>query len=380
VLALRGARLFDGEKVVDEPTVVVDGDRVVAAGSAAPDGVEVLDLGDVTLLPGLIDCHQHLCFNGIGTLEEQVAGVGDDELVERARANAESALRAGITTLRDLGDRTYLTLDLRGDASLPTIVAAGPPVTVFNGHCWYLGGECGGDDGLERAVDERVDHGCDVVKVMVSGGALTPTFPMWESQFSLAELRAIVERAHARGLPVAAHCHGTHAIEDAVAAGADTIEHCTFFTESGKSEPAEDVMQRVAASGAVVSATLGRLSDEGAPPIVQANLATVRAAWRRLVEIGATVVAGTDAGISPNKPHDVLPHAMRDLTAAGMTSVEAVQSLTSTAARAVGLGDRKGRLAPGYDADVLAVHGDPFADEAALRAVAGVWRAGRRMV
>jgi imidazolonepropionase-like amidohydrolase len=379
VLALRGARLFDGDRLLDDPTVLFDGERVVAAGAPVPEGVEVVDLADATLLPGLIDCHQHLCFNGIGTLEEQVAGVGDDELVARARANGEQALRAGITTLRDLGDRAYLTLDLRDDVALPTIVASGPPLTVLNGHCWYLGGECEGDVGLIRAVDERVDHGCDVVKVMVSGGALTPTFPVWESQFSLAELRAVVERAHQRGLPVAAHCHGTRAIEDAVAAGADTIEHCTFFTDSGRSEPSEKVMKRVAESGAVVSATVGRLDDVDVPPLVKANFEAVRWSRQRLVELGATLVAGTDAGITAAKPHDVLPHAIRDFATAGMAPIEALRALTSTAARAIGLGDRKGRLAAGYDADVLAVRGDPLADEAALRSVAGVWRAGQHV-
>ena len=105
-------------------------------------GRRTIDLGDVTVLPGLIDTHQHLCFDGNGTLQEQVEGRSDAELQRRAYANAKGALQAGITTIRDLGDRNFVTLDLRADPDLPTILAAGPPLTADGGHCWYLGGGC----------------------------------------------------------------------------------------------------------------------------------------------------------------------------------------------------------------------------------------------
>jgi imidazolonepropionase-like amidohydrolase len=147
---------------------------------AVPDSLALVDLGDdVTLLPGLVDCHQHLCFNGIGSLEEQVTGIGDQDLTERARDAARRALRGGVTTLRDLGDRRWVTLPLRGAVGLPTILAAGPPITRVGGHCWYLGGECEGEAALRAAVRERIDRGCDVVKVMATGGALTVgSYPM----------------------------------------------------------------------------------------------------------------------------------------------------------------------------------------------------------
>src|SRR5687768_996999 len=125
--------------MLDRPTVLLEGDRIVDVGVEPPDGVEVVDLGDVTLLPGLIDTHQHLCFTGVGTLEEMVTDITDDALLDRARANAERALQAGVTTIRDLGDRAYLTLGLRDSPDLPTILCAGPPITRVGGHCWYLG-------------------------------------------------------------------------------------------------------------------------------------------------------------------------------------------------------------------------------------------------
>lgn len=151
-----------------------------------PSDVVVEDLGDATLMPGLIDCHQHLCFDGRGSLEEQVVGVSDAELLTRARANAVRALRAGITTIRDLGDRGYVTLALRSDPELPTILASGPPLTAPGGHCWFLGGECADRDSILAAVQERKDRGCDVVKIMVTGGALTPTkVCLWFSLYGL---------------------------------------------------------------------------------------------------------------------------------------------------------------------------------------------------
>jgi imidazolonepropionase-like amidohydrolase len=377
---LQGARLFDGSATVDEPLVAIEHGRVVAVGSDVSPGGERVDLGDVTLLPGLIDTHQHLCFDGGGTLEQQVARVDDVALEARARDSARRALHAGITTLRDLGDRAYVTVGLRDDVTLPTVLSAGPPITRVNGHCWYLGGECDGDRDLRRAVAERAERGCDVVKVMVSGGALTPTFPMWESQFTVDELRVIVDDAHARGLPVAAHCHATDAIESAVDAGVDSIEHCTFFTPEGRSDPSERVMARIAAAGIAVSSTMGRLPETELTPLIAANIDAIRESRRRLLELGATIVAGTDAGINDSKPHDVLPHALVDFIDAGMSATDGLRALTSVAAGVIAVADRKGRLAAGYDADILAVNGDPATDPAALRSVVGVWRAGERVV
>ena len=377
--ALRAARVFDGHALVSDPVVVIDGEKIVSVGSAPPTGIDVTDLGEVTLLPGLVDTHQHLVFNCVGTLEEQVAGVSDADLEARARDNARRALRAGITTIRDLGDRNFVTLALRGDPTLPTILAAGPPLTPEGGHCWFLGGCCTGSDGLVAAVEERKRRGCDVVKIMVTGGALTPTYPMWASQFTAAEVQLVVDTAHAAGLPVAAHCHGAEGTAHAVAAGVDTIEHCTYFTNSGGSQPDDELIAAIAASGITVSATLGRLEHEAPPPIIAANMATVRQAHADVRARGGTIAAGTDAGVGPPKPHDVLPRAVTDLVAIGMTLPEALTTLTAVGAETVGLGDRKGRLFADYDADILAVAGDPLHVPEALLDVRGVWRAGTRI-
>ncbi len=379
---LAAARLFTGDSadLLIDHVVEIEGGRVAAIAPRAAFGSEVqpVELGDVTLLPGLIDTHQHLCFDGNGTLEEQVVDRSEDELLERARANARRALRAGITTIRDLGDRDFVTLPLREDPDLPRILAAGPPLTADGGHCWFLGGGCVDRAALLAAVEEHERRGCDVVKIMVTGGVGTPAYPVWASQFSSDDLAAAVSSAHRLGLPVAAHCHGVDGIAEAVDAGVDTIEHCSFFTSEGVSEPDDALIDRISAAGIVVSATLGIGPDAPPPPpVIAANLPVMMGALRRLRERGATVVVGTDAGIGPAKPHDVLPHAAIDLAALGMAPAEVLETLTATAADVCGVGDHRGRLRPGYEADLLAVGGNPLVDPTSLLDVRGVWRGGR---
>jgi imidazolonepropionase-like amidohydrolase len=165
-------------------------------------------------------------------------------------------------------------------------------------------------------------------------------------------------------------------IASAVAAGVDTIEHCTFFTESGESEPDETLLRAIAAAGIPVSATLGALPGGEPPPVIKANLQTVIGALRFLHEAGGTIVAGTDAGIGPTKPHDVLAHATTMLRDIGMSAEQTLAAMTSWSATAIGVGERKGRLAPGYDADIVAFGGDVAES---LLDVRGVWLRGVRV-
>lgn len=377
MLGLRASRVFDGHALVDNPVVLLDGAHVVDVGVDPPGDAETIDLGDATILPGLVDCHQHLVLNGQGTLEEQVADIADDELLKRARANARIALQAGITTIRDVGDRNYVTLALRGQPDLPTLRCSGPPLTVPHGHCWYLGGETDPAN-VAKAVQEHHDRGCDLIKVMVSGGHLTPTYPMHESQFTTDDMRAIVAAAHSWGMPVAAHCHGGDSIVSALDARVDTIEHCTFMDATQASTPDRGVLQRMADAGIPITATVGALPGSSPPPVIQRNYDILFAALHDFRNLGGTVVVGTDAGIAPHKLHGVAPHALTDLTKMGVSRSEVLRALTADGANAIGLGASKGRLTPGYDADVLAVAGNPL-DDGDLLTPIGVWCRGTRV-
>ena len=363
-------------RFVDTPLLQIEGGSIVAVGNDVHLDGPVEDLGDVTLMPGIVDCHQHLVFDGNGTLHEQVAGLTDDQLAERARRLARQALIGGITTVRDLGDRNFVTLPLRGDPDLPTLLCAGPPITPVGGHCWFLGGEVSDAVGLAAAAQARVEHGCDVVKIMVTGGFGTPAMPAWKSQFDADDVAMVTKLAHAAGLPVAAHCHGEEGIRHAVDAGVDTIEHCTFMNEPFAPDPDHRLLVDLANSGIALSATFGRCADAPPPPDVLLRATPlVRNAMRRVLELGGVVVVGSDAGINTAKPHDIAPRAIHDLLDIGMDLTDALASLTSRGADALGL-PNKGRLRAGADADVVAVMGDPRDDPDATTRVTGVWRSG----
>jgi imidazolonepropionase-like amidohydrolase len=352
------------------------------SGASPPEGAEVVDFGsDACLLPGLIDAHVHLAFDASAEVVTSLAACDDGALLDHMAAASVRALHAGVTTVRDLGDRNYLSLKLsqRRSAALPHIVAAGPPITTSGGHCYFLGGEAEGETALRAAVRERAERGCDVVKVMVSGGNLTPGSQPHESQYDLAALRIVAGEAHRAGLPAAGHVHGAQAVADAVEAGFDTLEHVTFFTAGGvDADPA--LLDRIAASGIVVSVTAGSIpAGPAPPPAIAQRMAAILANHGRMFRAGATMVPGTDAGVTPGKPHDVMPHALRALVEQiGMTPLQALRAATTIAASAIGLGESKGRIAAGADADVLAVRGDPVADIGAVTNVQAVFRAGLR--
>jgi imidazolonepropionase-like amidohydrolase len=379
--------MFDGTTVSGPATVLIDDGKIAAveSGSAPiPMGARVVDLGpDAFLMPGLIDAHVHLSFDASADAAGALIEADDATLLTRMRGAAARALRAGITTLRDLGDRNYLGLTLAAEltrpGSGPEIIAAGPPITTPGGHCYFMGGEAEGAEALRAAVRERHERGCGVVKIMASGGNMTPGSLPQDSQFSLDDLRVVVKEANRLGLPVAAHTHGVQAIRDAVTAGVNTIEHVSFWTaEAVDADPA--LLAAIAGSDVVVSMTLGQAPVNGRMmefrPAVAKRIPQIIDASRRLHELGATMVVGSDAGIAPFKPHDVLPYGVVQLTDLGFSPLDALASATSVAARACGVEDRKGRISVGADADLLAIDGDPLQDLNRLHHVRAVFRAG----
>ncbi|WP_406314644.1 amidohydrolase family protein [Streptomyces sp. NBC_00118] len=379
MLALRIARVFDGRAVVEGAGVVfVDGGRIAgveAAGFGIPTGVEVIDRPSGTLLPGLVDAHVHLVGDGEPGALERLGALSQDDLFSTIERSLRIQLAAGVTTVRDLGDVAWSVVDWRARrprTGLPTVVASGPPVTSRGGHCRHEGGQASGSDELRAAVRERAERGADVVKIMAGGGMTTPGSSVDQGRFTAEELALVVRQAHAVGLPVTAHAHALVSIRDAIAAGVDGIEHCRFLTADSVHVP-EEAIAALAAQGIVVCPALGRAPDAVPPPQLMERVREAGldydALRRRVVRAhlaGVTIISGTDGGISPGAPHGSLPRAVMDLVSGGMAAADALASATSVAARACGLGDRKGRVRTGYDADLVVVDGDPFTDMAAL--------------
>lgn len=358
---------------------------VDTSGAAPPDGVPVVDCGGATLLPGLIDSHTHLCWEPSADPLKQFATDDDESLLARARRAAASALAAGVTMVRDLGDRSYVGVRLRQEfagcpGAGPEILAAGPPITRSKGHCYFLGGEADEPAALAAAVDERAARGVDVVKVMATGGYYTPGWAMHESQYTEDELRLVADRAHTQGLPVTAHAHGVGGIVAALRAGLDGIEHATFVTAELISRGDWAVVDQLAAAGIVVGATEAHRPDVAVAPVVAQLVETWRTTYLEMFRRGVRLAICSDAGIRLGRPHDVLPYGAVSFAGLGMSNADALRAVTEQPAAACGLAERKGRLAKGFDADLVAFDGHPLFDITALLRPVEVIRAGEPLL
>ncbi len=387
-------RVFDGERLLDGPaTVLVDGGRLVGvqrAGEPLPAGCELTAFDDATLLPGLVDAHVHLCADGGAGALDRIPDASDEEMAGVVETSLRAQVAAGVTTVRDLGDRRYAVIDWRNrhpsDDPLPRVLGSGPPITLPDGHCSNMGGGVSGVDALLAAVRDRARRGVDVVKIMASGGVNTPGSEAAKPQFDVDEVRATVAEAHRLGLTVTAHAHAVNVVRDVLDAGVDMVEHATFITETGMAVD-QSAVAAMAATGTPVCPTLGFSPGATPPPAVLEMMQRTGmthekrvAAFVGMHRAGVRLVAGSDAGINPAKPHGVLREALIHLAQGGVSVADTVASATSVAADALGLGDETGRLRPGLAADLLVVDGDPFADVARLRDVRAVVVRGRRVV
>jgi imidazolonepropionase-like amidohydrolase len=386
VFAIRANHAFDREDFGSGGAMVlVDGgivgvERVVYE---LPSDCDLVDYGDATVLPGLIDTHVHLVGDSGVMALERVAEYSPEEIDAVVSESLRRQLAAGVTTVRDLGDWHLNVVERRDaqrqiDDGLPWIVASGPLITTPGGHCGDLGGEVGGADEILAAVRERVERQVDVVKVMASGGLVTTGSDVLTPQFSIEALRLLVEQAHAANLPVTAHAHAAAAVDQAVAVGVEGIEHAS-------SRATEQQLAALAASGIAVCPTLGGftteslassavvaprfqqiLADAGLTP--ESYLENRMSILRRMIALGVRLISGDDAGIGPDKAHGRYAEAVIELEHVAGT-VPALVAASSDAAAAIGLGRSKGRLRRGYDADVIVVDGDLAADITALRQV-----------
>ncbi|HEY5843976.1 MAG TPA: amidohydrolase family protein, partial [Mycobacterium sp.] len=390
MLAIRAARMFDGGRFSDGAvTVLVEDGRIVGVERGlldVSDGWRVLDHPDGTVLPGLIDSHVHLVTDSEMGALDRVSASSDDELDVVITEGLRRQLAAGVTTVRDLGDRRFNVVVRRdrqrsggvGEPE-PTILASGPPLTSIGGHCHYMGGEVAGAEAITAAVDERVERGVDIVKVMASGGMGTLGTDVLGTQFSTEEMRLLVQRVHAAGLPVTAHAHSLSAVEQAIQVGVDGIEHCSCLTPTGP-KVIDEVLAGLVDGGIFVGGALGAPPPaiaENAPPQVRAMMQqrgitpeAVRALLLefrgRMYHAGVRFVAGADSGIAPHMAHGLLHRAVSFFVEAGASVTDALAAATSVSAQACGVDDRKGWLRKGYDADVIVVNGDLRAGVGAL--------------
>ena len=406
-IALKAARLFDGKSnaLVQNGVVIVQGDKIVDAGSnlPIPSGAQVIDLGDATLSPGFMDAHTHLTADFSGNYNERRLRELDLNVSEQAinaTAFARATVKAGFTTVRDLGSRfvasrEFVDVALRNSINKgvivgPRMLVATKGIGATGGHFDptsgfrdflfgrepdYTDGIANGPDEIRKAVRFEVKNGADVIKAAVSGGVLSLADEVDTPQLTPAEMAALVDESHRLRKKVAVHCHGDQAAREAIDAGVDSIEHGSFM------KPETVTMMKK--KGTFLTPTLmasewimGKLDNY--PPALQAKAKAATAArsemFRNAVKMGIKISFGTDAAVYPHGQNAKEFKLMVDL---GMAPIDALKSATANDADLLGITQKVGTLEKGKLADVIAMPGDPTTDITVTERVSFVMREGK---
>jgi imidazolonepropionase-like amidohydrolase len=397
---LHCGKLIDVTKgqVLNEYSVIVEGNKIVdiLAGYAKPSGTDkVIDLKNRTILPGLIDCHVHMEHETSPTRYQETFTYNPADYAFQSVVFAERTLRAGFTTVRDLGG-SGVNISLRNAINKklirgPRIYTAGKSIATTGGHADPTNGyrndlmgdpgpEAGvanGPDECRKAVRQRYKEGSDLIKITASGGVLSVAKSGENPQFTEEEIKAIVETARDYGFKIAAHCHGAEAMKRAIRAGVNSIEHGTFMDE--------DVMQLMKQHGTyfVPTITAGKsVADSAKKPGYFPALVTPKAlaigpkiqgTFAKAYKAGVKIAFGTDAGVYAHGKNWL---EFVFMTEAGMPAMEAIQSATVSAAGLIGVADKIGSIEKGKFADIIAIDGDPIKDIQAMGRVTFVMKEG----
>jgi imidazolonepropionase-like amidohydrolase len=388
---VKAARMLDvaSGRISANVTVVVRGGRIAAVNPATVPAGKVVDLGDVTLLPGFIDLHTHIVSEiSAGSF---MAAVTETEVdgAFTAVGNARKTAAAGFTTIRDFGGDVTVALGKaveRGTIVGPHVIPSRNSLGITGGHCDVTGFapgilEGGPEEGVAdgpweavKAVRYQIKHGAQVIKICATAGVLSMEGPVGAQQFSEEEMRAIVEEAARHGVRVAAHAHGAEGIKAAIRAGVATIEH--------GSEMDDEALALMKQHGTWLVPTtylVDRINLAVLPPLVRQKAETIlpiaRKNLQRAIAADARIAFGTDAGVYP---HGENAREFAVYVKLGMTPLKALQSATIRAAEALGKTDR-GEIAVGKLADLVAVAGNPLEDITATERVKWVMVGGREI-
>ena len=378
-IIFRNARIITGAgEVIEKGWISLDGPAIdsVEPGERFKTSKKdrVFDLSGKTILPGLIDCHVHLCMDGS---PDSMASLLKDSIslvTLKAAHHARLTLEAGITTVRDMGGRDYVDIAIRdgirsGLLQGPRMVCSGKIVCMTGGHGWPFSREADGPDDVRRAVREQIKAGADIIKLMATGGILTKRVAPGAAQLTLEELRAGVEEARKAERKTAAHAQGKEGIQNSLHAGIDSIEHGIFLDDEAAAlmvelktllVPTLSAPDRVLRGG--VKAGLPSSAVERARSAMKNHLDSIVKAYKMKIPIAM----GTDAGTPLNRHGENL-RELELLMKVGMTPMEAIISATKTASEVLGLEEEIGTLEKGKLADLIVVDGDPLEDMTVLQ-------------
>jgi imidazolonepropionase-like amidohydrolase len=402
-VALKAARLFDGtaNQTVSPGLVVVENGKITQVGGTAPAGAEIVDLGDATLLPGLIDAHTHLTYPfSMDRYQSEYHDLRTTsaEKAFEAGAIARITLLAGFTTVRNVGASEWVDIGLRnainrGLTDGPRILTAAKALGTTGGHCdptdgWtaaavpnepdYRQGIANSPDEFRHAVRYMLKHGADLIKVCATGGVLSLTDDVDTPQLTQEELNALVDEAHSLHRKVAAHAHGDTGARRAVLAGIDSIEHGSFLKNETldlmKSKGTYLVPTLIAPASLLENFDKGMKVPERIKEKARAAASSVNVTFRHAVERGVNIGFGTDAGVYE---HGQNAREFELMVANGATPALALRAATSADADLLGIADRVGTIEKGKLADLVAVPGDPLHDISTMRKVFFVMKEGK---
>ena len=384
---------------LDDHAVIIDQERIesVLPRSQLPgdiaESAEVHDLGNVSLLPGLIDAHCHMHCAAVADSLEHALTDTDQQLTMRAVTAMRKALLAGTTTIRDIGSRNDVAFPVReaiksGTIPGPRLLVSGQPITITAGHCWFFSSQADTADEVVTAVRTQIRLGADLIKVMATGGMFTPTANPARPQYSTETLSAAVEEAERVGLPIVAHTLAAEGVQRCVDAGVHHHIHARWRARDPDLtlDYRPDVVARIVDLGHWVDPTIGhifrgtlanhqRAGKEGsaASASTDAHLALLRC----MDEAGVRFTSGLDMGM-PHAPHDgTAANAWAFVDWMGWSPWRALETMTRATSEAIGLADTVGQIKPGLVADLAAFDGDPAADIRQLDIASSVVQAGK---
>ncbi|HSX61998.1 MAG TPA: amidohydrolase family protein [Tahibacter sp.] len=396
-IAVTADRLVDVDSgaLREKAVVVVDGERIVEVRTdgQVPADARRIDLGDVTLMPGLIDCHVHIDGQSGDFYTEAFRRSPIDNAV-KAHLYARRTLLAGFTTVRNVGSAEFIDVALRnainrGEVQGPRILASGVALGATGGHADggtgfspYLrfegySGIADGVDAIRAKVRFDVKYGADVIKFMASAGVLSEEESVGEPQYSQEEMNALVDEAHRWHRKVAAHAHGTEAIKMAVRAGVDSVEHGSFLDDEAIALMNKHGTWLVADiyNDDYILSEFARLKYPESMIEKERKVGRIqRESFQRAVKAGVKIAYGTDAGVYP---HGDNAKQFAKMTQWGQTPMQALQSATVRAAELLGRSDQVGAVRKGLYADLVAVPGNPLNDIAVMENVSFVMKGGK---
>jgi len=391
-VTIRSVRVIDGTgQTTERATVIIRGSTIAAIGSDRdlfpPSGTCKIDGRGLTLLPGLIDCHVHLCLGAEPDVVNAIAKEPPALTLLKSSQAARRTLEAGFTTVRDVGSRDHsiFTLQRAIDEGLipgPRIVAAGLVICMIGGHARFIGQEVEGAEQVRSVVRAQIAAGAAVIKVIASGGVLTPGTSPDQAQMSMEELQAAVDEARRAGRKVAAHAHGSSGMKNAIQAGVHSIEHATLMDGAAATMMKQQgvfMVPTLSALATTAACLLGCGIPESALDKAKSMTKRHQVSFKHALRDGIQIAMGTDAG-TPFNFHGENAQELERMVAFGMSPMQAILTSTSAAARLIGIQDQVGTIQKGKLADLLLVEGNPLRRIDLLRdrnRIIGVMQAGR---